>query len=151
MRKYTLRLCVRMTGRSIYFDTAPFIYLVEGHPVFAAPVAELLSEGAAVGTTFYTSVLAVMEFSVRPYQMNRPDILQELAALLQQLAFTIQPITLPIAQQAARLRATYPFLKSLDALHLAAAQEMGCETFLTNDKQLAQVKTLSIQLLTDMI
>lgn len=43
-----------------------------------------------------------------------------------------------IAKEAAGIRAEYKTFKSMDALQLAAAALMGCDLFLTNDKQLKQ-------------
>ncbi len=82
---------------------------------------------------FSTSVLTVMEFGVKPLQLGRTDLLGKFDELIRELNFIVQPITEEIAFNAAQLRASYSFLKSLDALHLAAAQKMSCELFLTNN------------------
>lgn len=138
-----------MTGSSIYFDTAPFIYLLEGHPHYGPVVAQVIQQGVADGTAFSTSVLAVMEFGVKPLQLGRIDVLQEFDDLLRELSFVMQPVTLPIAGEAARLRAAFPFLKGLDALHISTAAALGCQQFLTNDRQLAKVPGLTTVLLSD--
>lgn len=43
-----------------------------------------------------------------------------------------------IAEKAAQIRVEYRDFKAMDALQLAAAICTGCDTFLTNDKQLKQ-------------
>ena len=131
-----------MTGSRVYFDTSPFIYLVEGHPQYAQVVARFIQQCVADGVSFSTSALTVMEFGVRPLQLGRTDLLQQFDELITELSFQVPSITAEIAFSAAQLRASYPFLKALDALHLAAAQSLGCDTFLTNDKQLVQIKAV---------
>lgn len=43
---------------------------------------------------------------------------------------------------AAQIRAEYNGFKAMDALQLTAAVIMGCDFFLTNDKQLRQFKEI---------
>ena len=45
------------------------------------------------------------------------------------------------------LRSKYPAIKAPDCIHLATAIEHKAETFITNDKQLKQVKEIPITLL----
>ena len=129
----------KMTGASIYFDTAPFIYLLEGHPEYTGRVEQVIRRSVADGLAFHTSVLAIMEFEVKPLQLNRIDIIQAFEALLRDLNFVVQPVTREIARQAATMRAALPAIKGLDALHLSTAMNGQCQTFLTNDKQLTQI------------
>ena len=138
-----------MTAASLYFDTAPFIYLLEGHADFSARVAHLIRQGVADGASFSTSTLAVMEFSVKPLQTGRTDVLAAFDSLLQELNFLVQPVTLEVAREAARLRAVYPSIKGSDALHLATAKTLGSRLFLTNDRQLLRVSELPVTLLSD--
>ena len=57
------------------------------------------------------------------------------------------PLTEPVCERAARLRATYPF-KLPDALHLATAIEHGCGLFLTADSKLARCAEIKVEVLT---
>ncbi|MBQ9209809.1 MAG: PIN domain-containing protein [Oscillospiraceae bacterium] len=47
-----------------------------------------------------------------------------------------------MAETAARLRAEYSSFKAMDSLHLSAACHSGCDLFLTNDKQLTQIRSI---------
>lgn len=78
-----------MTGLSAYFDTSPFIYLVEGHPQFERVVAQFIQQGVTDGILFNTSVLTAMEFGVKPLQLGRPDLLRKFDELLVELNFSI--------------------------------------------------------------
>ena len=142
-------LSAKTTVPSIYFDTAPFIYLLEGHPEFSGRVAQIIRQGVVDGVQFSTSTLAVMEFSVKPLQNGRHDVLAAFDGLLRELDFIVQPVTVEIAREAARLRSVYPYLKGLDALHLSTAKSLGSEVFLTNDHQLARVKEIPVKTLAD--
>ena len=51
---------------------------------------------------------------------------------------------------AARIRAEYPGFKTVDSLQLAAACVIGCDTFLTNDKQLVRFSPLRCLLVDDL-
>lgn len=58
-------------------------------------------------------------------------------------------ITAPIAENAGRLRGGYPFLKSLDALQISAAQAAGVDAFITNDKHLKKIREIKVLVLSD--
>ena len=59
------------------------------------------------------------------------------------------PVTLPIAESAADLRARYN-LRTPDALHVASALSSGCDAFLTNDAGLKRVQELPILVLDEL-
>jgi len=48
------------------------------------------------------------------------------------------------AETAGKLRGRYPFLKTVDAIQLAAALEVGAGVFLTNDVKLQQFNELKV-------
>ena len=52
-----------------------------------------------------------------------------------------------MAEAAGKLRGRYPFLKTVDAIQLAAALDVGAEAFLTNDAKLKQFKELKVLVL----
>ncbi len=56
------------------------------------------------------------------------------------------PLTTAVFDRATNLRATRQ-LKTVDALHLAAAIEAGCEVFLTNDARLGDIGGTVIEVL----
>jgi len=53
------------------------------------------------------------------------------------------------AEAAGRLRGRFPFLKTIDAIQLAAALEVGAEAFLTNDAKLQKFNELKVLVLKD--
>jgi hypothetical protein len=47
-----------------------------------------------------------------------------------------------IAETVGRLRGSYPFLKTVDAIPLVAALDLGTEAFVTNDGRLGKLNDL---------
>jgi predicted nucleic acid-binding protein len=58
----------------------------------------------------------------------------------------VVPITAAICDRAAAIRAKHRF-RPLDALHLAAANEHGCQRFLTQDLRLENFSDIAIEAL----
>lgn len=56
-----------------------------------------------------------------------------------------------VAKKAAQIRAEYRHFKGMDALQLASACLTGCDTFLTNDKQLKQFSELKVVLVEELL
>lgn len=129
-----------MTGSDkVFFDTTPFIYLLENHPKYYLPVAEFItlyrSERQA---NFVTSVLSIAEFGVKPKRAGKFSLITDFENLAQELKFQFFDINHDIAQLASTLRANYTFLKGIDSLQLAASIHTNCTEFFTNDKSLRQ-------------
>jgi predicted nucleic acid-binding protein len=68
----------------------------------------------------------------------RADRVPEARASVEGMGITVTPLTAPIAERAAALRAAHPRLRLPDALVLATARELGAD-LLTYDDQLARV------------
>jgi len=134
-----------MTGTErVFFDTAPFIYLVENHPEYYAPVSEYLVTCANKQVTFLTSVITIAEFGVVPKRTGKLALLDNLIAMLRDLNFQVVEINQEIAQVSSTLRARYNFLKGIDALQIAAALHTSCHEFYTNDKPLKTIQEIKI-------
>ena len=54
-----------------------------------------------------------------------------------------------IAESAGKLRGRYSFLKTIDAIQIATAIDVGADAFLTNDKKLKQIKEIKVLVLKD--
>ena len=48
-------------GKKVFIDTAPFIYLIENHPVFGAPTEKYLLACAEDESKLLTSVIRISE------------------------------------------------------------------------------------------
>ncbi len=132
-------------------DTSIFIYQLEASSRYAPPVATVfraLADGAFTGVT---SVLTLMELTVRPLQLGRPDIALTYETILFNFPnLVVSDVNRSIASKAAELRAAHR-LGPADALQIAACLRMGAKAFLTNDKDLRRVSDLTILVLEDFV
>jgi len=135
------RLAEQLTGHArIGLDTCVLIYHIERHPTYFPLTQGLLANIEAGHLTAITSILALMEITVRPWQLQRSDAVRDYEEILTHFPnLTLVDVNRDIAGQAARLRAQYR-LRAADALHVATALVHGATAFITNDRQLAQLR-----------
>lgn len=62
---------------------------------------------------------------------------------------TLIEISTNIAENAGVLRGKYSYLRTIDAIQLAAAIQNGIDAFLTNDKKLKSIKEINVLVLKD--
>ncbi len=136
--------CGRILVARIFFDTAPFIYLVENHAGYYQKVADYLTQSLTDNAMLETSVLTYTEFCAKPEQLGRPDLLLDFDDLLRDFDFQMREITLGAATLAYQLQARYDGLKGVDAMQIATAVNSGCDVFLTNDKELKSVREIQV-------
>ena len=134
----------------IFIDTAPFIYLVENHPVFASKMKTLITDAIINGEEIVTSVVTISEFGVKPTKENRPDIIKKFEELLARLNVEILVVDQPAAKKAYELRAKYQFLKGMDAFQLALSINEKCDRFITNDRKLKRVTEINVDTMDDL-
>ena len=142
-----------MTGSDrVFFDTSPFIYLLENHPRYYLPVAEFITASLAERqATFVTSVLSTAEFGVKPKKTGKFSLITDFENLTQELKFHFFDINHDIAQLSSTLRAKYTFLKGMDSLQLATSIYANCTQLFTNDKNLQTVKEIKVILAEDLL
>lgn len=136
---------------SIFFDTAPFIYLIENHPEFAEKVKSLITNAIIEGEEMVTSVVTIAEFGIKPTRDNRPDLVEKFEDLLSRLNIEVLVIDQAAAKRAYELRAKYQFLKGMDAFQLALSINAKCDRFVTNDKKLKRITETKIETMDDII
>jgi predicted nucleic acid-binding protein len=115
----------------IYLDACIVIYATEHQGDLGHRARARL---AAAASTFAISPLVIHEVLVGPIRRSDRRLLEVYDARLKDYARV--DIDLPAYIRAAELRAAAPGLKTVDALHLAAAQLAGCTQLWTNDKRL---------------
>lgn len=133
--------------KSAFVDTAVFIYLLEDHPNFGEKAESFFKNAITQETQLFTSVLSYLEFCIKPFQENKFELATTFLDFLSEMHISYSTIDLHVSDSAARLRAKYPSLKSIDALQLATAINCQCEVFMTNDKRLKQIAEIKVMLL----
>lgn len=135
--------------RIIGIDSAPFIYLFESHARFGPLAEEVLGAIQSGAYTGVSSVLTLLEMTVKPLQLGRVRVAREYEMLL--LGFPnlrIIDINRDVCRRAAALRASYG-VRTPDALQVAASLHAGATAFVTNDVRLRRVRDLEVVILDD--
>ena len=138
------RLTARLQVHEIIgLDTSIFIYHIEAHPRYL-PLTTAALTGVAQGERqAVTSVITLMELTVRPHQLERPAVARHYEALLNHFPnLLLVDVDRAVARRAAALRARYR-VRPADALQVAASLVHHATAFLTNDRRLAQLSPCS--------
>jgi len=132
------------------FDTAPIIYFVEANPAYDNLVSNIFNRVAAGELEGWTSVISLSEVLVQPIVSGRNDLQKAYRELLLKSSnFHTVPINVAVAENAARMRATYG-LRLPDAIQIAFALDVGCQAIVCNDHSMRRVAELSILILDDL-
>lgn len=128
-------------GTSAYLDSNVFIYALEGQvgPLrsAAAWLLRVAYDGSCVART---SLVSRAEALVRPLRMHQVTLADRYRGLLSGSGpVLVYALDERVIEFAAGLRADYPSLKLVDALHVATAVRTGCDVLITADRRLATV------------
>ena len=140
-----------LQGHKIYLDSNIFIYALEGVEPWVNPIHDVFY-GLESGELFaVTSGLSLAECLVRPFALNRDDLVEVYRLALSQRSYlNIVAIHSDILIYAARLRAQLGF-KLPDAIHVATALMGGCTAVLTNDATFNRAPGIKTFLLSDWV
>jgi predicted nucleic acid-binding protein len=128
-------------GATVAVDTAPFIYLLEGHPRFADQFAGLFASADAGDLHIALSTITLAEVLTGPFNAGKTALAKRYEKALSR--YTLVPVTPAIAALAAQLRADYR-LKLPDAIQLATALDIGATAFVTHDRDFSNVSGIAI-------
>jgi predicted nucleic acid-binding protein len=133
-------------------DTSPFIYHIEEASRYATAVGIVFDELVRGTFAGVTSVLTLMELTVKPLQLGFADVADEYEMTLSTYPnLTIAGFNPATARRAAELRAIYR-LRPADALQVAACLQGGATAFLTNDKALRRIaEEIHVMILDDFV
>ena len=131
----------QLAGHAVIgLDTSVFIYHLEAHPRYQPLTQELLAGIQTGRQTAVTSVITVMELTVRPWQLGRPAVAREYEARLVHFPnLVLADVSRDVARRAAQLRAYYN-VRPADALQAATALLDGATGFVTNDRKLVRLE-----------
>lgn len=131
----------------VALDANIVIYLVEANPTFAPIAAARLAVLRAAGDEIAFCDAGRLECLLKPLASGNATDIATNRAFFNSPAVSMLPVTASVWERAAQIGATFR-LKPLDCVHLAAAVEHGCGSFLTNDAQLARFTSIPVEVLT---
>jgi len=137
------RIIRKLTGYPVIgLDTSIFIYHFEAHPRYQSLTLPILNGVEKGKWQAVTSMITIMELTVRPWQLGREDVARKYEALIFHFPhLELIDINRDIARLAAQLRAKYN-LPSPDALQTAACLVRGGNALVTNDRKLGVLQPL---------
>jgi len=136
--------------KTIFLNTAPIIYFIEAHHEFGPLVKQVVELMNANRIQAFTSVLTLSEVLPKPVETGNDELAEKFKTYLKNGPnLTLLPIGETIGETAGALRGKYPYLKTVDAVQIAAALDAGAEAFLTNDKKLSKIMEVKILVLKD--
>jgi predicted nucleic acid-binding protein len=143
-------LADRFYRKTLFIDTAPLIYFIEGQSPFQESLHDIFKANKAGQLHFITSTLTLLEVLVFPLRLKK----NELADKYEKLITTSQNIVIvdldtSVSKRAAGMRAKYS-LKTPDAIQVATAIEKGADYLLTNDSDFVRVSEIDILLINEL-
>ena len=128
-------------GATVAVDTAPFIYVLEGHAKFADQFAGLFAAADAGDLRIALSTITLAEVLTGPFKAGKTALAKRYEKALSQ--YVLVPVSPAIATLAAQLRVDYR-LRLPDAIQLATALDIGASAFVTHDRDFSQVTGIDI-------
>jgi predicted nucleic acid-binding protein len=130
----------------VYLDSVICIYAVDGPATFQVRARARLAALRAAGDRPAISDLTWLECRVKPIRLGNAVALADMEAFL--TASDVLRVAMPtgVYERACRVRAVHNY-KLGDSLHLAAAVEGGCGSFLTNDHRLSGFPDIPVEVL----
>ncbi len=135
---------------TIFIDTAPIIYYIEAHPQFGPLTKEAVNAFQAGRLTAFASVVTLTEVLSKPVEVGDEKLAMKFSEFLKYgRNLNLIEISTGIAENAGRLRGKYSSLRTVDAIQISVAIDIGADAFLTNDKKLKQIKEIKVLVLKD--
>lgn len=137
----------RLQGQVVGLDTAPLIYFIEQNEVYLQLVRAFFQAMSQGEFQVVTSTLTLTEVLVHPLRLGNVELAEQYRDIvLDQENLITVPVSIEIAEVAARLRATRN-LRTPDAIQIATAVQGGGTFFLTNGARLAAISDLNVLVL----
>ncbi len=135
-----------------YLDSCIVIYWVEGPTPFDIRVRTHLAKLQAAGQHFAVSEFSRQECLVKPFGTDDGALLLDYETFFLAPVLSFVPLTAPVFERAAHIRGIHRYpggrrYSVPDALHLAAAVQSGCTSFLTNDLRLSAFPDIHVELI----
>lgn len=131
-------------GEIVAVDSAPIIYYLEGHAVYAERFAPLFEAADAGHVEIVISTITIAEVLAGPLMRGNELLAARYReALLSTPHWTVLPVDAQVAEDAARLRVRYR-IRLPDALQIATALSARADRFITHDRRLKRIEELRV-------
>jgi len=130
----------------VYLDSNIVIYLIEQPAQFGPRASARIAKIVADTDRIAVSDLTRLECRANAAAAGDQVTLAQFDLFFSQAVERVMPLTSAVVDRATIIRGRYRF-KTPDALHLAAAIEAGCRSFLTNDARLSGFSEIIIETL----
>ena len=128
-------------GVTVLVDTAPWIYVLEDHPVFAPRFTGLFEAAEQGRLQLALTTVTLAEVLAGPFKAKQTALAKRYEKALNH--YQVVPLTAQVAALAAQLRVQYR-LKLPDAVQLASALDLGAAALVTHDRDFSRVQGLPI-------
>jgi predicted nucleic acid-binding protein len=128
-------------GALILLDSAPIIYVLEGHPKLGPRFRPLFVAHSSERLRFAVTTITIVEVLTGPLQAGDETLARRYCSILQ--SWRIVALDAEIAESAARLRASLR-LKLADAVQAASALAINAAALLTHDRDFSRVHALRV-------
>jgi predicted nucleic acid-binding protein len=130
----------------VFLDSVIIIYYLDYTGDFQARVANRLAACHAAGDEVTINDLVRMECRVDPIRKGDNLRLARFDGFFTHPDVHVAPITTAVFDRATQIRAAHGY-KTIDSINLAAAAEVNCDVFLTNDTQLSGFPDIAVEIL----
>ena len=128
-------------GALVLVDSAPIIYVLEGHPRLAARFKPLFDRHARREIAFAVTTITIAEVLAGPLNAGDEALVKRYRAVLE--SWQVVEPSADIAESAARLRASLN-LKLPDAVQAASAFSVNADALVTHDRDFPRVTALKV-------
>jgi len=138
-------------AKRVFLDTAPIIYYLEAHPTYAPTIEGLFDRLDRNEISAVTSPVTLLESLIQPIRYGDTRLIDQFTTLITRGAgITFVSLDLEIALLAAEVRAKQR-LNLADAMQVATALALRCDTLLTNDIELRRVTDIAVVVVNDLV
>lgn len=128
-------------GALVLMDSAPIIYVLEGHQRLGPRFMPFFEAHAGGRLRFAVTTVSVAEVLAGPLQSGDEVLARRYRSILE--SWQLVTLDMDIAESAARLRASLR-LKLADAVQVASALAINADALITHDRDFARVHSLRI-------
>ena len=141
-----------IASKHVGIDSMCFIYQLSESSRYLPLTDIIFSLTSQKKIQLTTSIISLIETLAKPEELGEKLVVHQYQEVFTNLTnLDVIPVDLPVAQLTASLRGKYKHLEIPDTIQLAVALLKDCKVFITNDKQLTQVKEIKVKLLQEYI